>query len=118
MSIYKNRILVICPAALKDFVNAQAQAGLDPLGADNTLSVALSPTGDGEPTHYWAHSMLTNTGLGKIALLATALPTCKAWVDGEGDLSIFDALDNVTTGDFSPKAVLASEGLNVISSQV
>lgn len=113
MSKYRNQILLLCPAALKDAANAAAEATLGS-GHANTFSAGYSATGEAPATHYAARSAMTDGMAAQLGQLAAAFPTIQAWLDGPADFSGLAGLPQAHVGAFDPHAVFAGLGLRAV----
>lgn len=113
---YRNRILLVCPAAAREAANAAALAALGP-GNDNTLSAAYSADGREPATHYAACSVMTDGFTQGLGALAAAYPIVQAWIDGPDPALFADLADKpqVHLGPFDPHAALDAAGLQPVS---
>jgi len=105
----------ICPAADRDHLNA-AMMALDPRGGRGTFVAGLSPTGQGEPTHFWSVARMADTAVALIPLLANSFPNTKLWIwtlsgDVEWLNTTVGAYPNVFTGETTPEVILELCGL-------
>jgi hypothetical protein len=116
MSAYRNRILLLCPAAARAAANDAATQTLGP-GNEDTFSAAYSPTGKAPATHYVACSMMTDGFAAGLAALAAAYPVVHAWVDGPAPELFADlaGLPQIHLGPFDPHEALAAAGLQPVS---
>lgn len=76
---WKYRAIVLIPSAVKDQVNAQITASVDP-GGHGTFTLLASATGDEPATHTYANSAITITGVAFMKQLAATIPTGEAWI--------------------------------------
>jgi len=80
MSKYRNQILLVCPAALREKANAAMVAMLGP-GHEETFSSGYSTDGK-TVTHYVASGALTDGHLGEIKKFVESVPEIEIVVDG------------------------------------
>jgi hypothetical protein len=116
MSAYRNRILLLCPAAARAAANAAATQALGP-GNEDTFSAPYSPTGNAPATHYAACSLMTDGFARGLAGLAAAHPFVQAWIDGPDPELFADlaGLPQIHLGPFDPHEALAAAGLQPVS---
>lgn len=111
---FTNKLMMICPANIKDFANA---AAVQTMGAGNerTFFVGYSADGNAPATHYVMHSQMTDSFVNTLIALSTTFPTIKAWVSGTADFTPLMSLAQVTIVDeVTPQTILNSEGLKIV----
>lgn len=112
---YSNKLLMVCPAAIKDYANAAAE---QTMGAGNgqTFLVGFSATGSAPATHYICHSPMTASFVATLVGLATTFPAIEAWVSGDADFSALAAFANAhVVDDVVAMDIISSLGLKQIS---
>lgn len=111
-NVYRNRLLLLCPAAIKDAANAAASQVMGP-GNDQTFRSGYSATGNEPATHYAACSVMQDEFIEQLAQVAGMFPSIRAWVSGPADFSSLAAFaSQVAIGDFDPHEVL--HGLDLV----
>lgn len=115
MSSYRNKLLLLCPAAIKSAANIAAAQVLGP-GNEQTFQAGFSSSGSAPATHFAACSVMEDSFVEQLVRLAAAFPTIRAWVAGPADFSRLEPFSSqVTIGEFVPHDVLADLNLFPVS---
>lgn len=109
---YRNKILLVCPAAVRDVANAAAEQVMGP-GNDKSFTAAQADKdAPGVITCYAANAVMTDAFVPQLVALATNFPMILGFVSGPADFTSLAGFDNVTIlDDMDPHAVLASLNL-------
>ena len=108
MSQYRNKLLLLCPAAVRDVAN-QAAGQVMGAGNEGTFTAAYSADGSQPATHYAANGVMTDGFVSELVALATNFPMIQGWVSGRANFTSLEDFANVhIVDDVDPHAILAS----------
>ena len=120
MSNTPYRATIVIPAAQQAAATA-AWAAIDPVGAADTFSVGLSPSGVPVITHLWCSTVLREDQLSDLAAFHIAVPAAQVWVfvdHPSGAQSAIDAhfpsLPPQRRAKADPNDILTDRGLKTI----
>ena len=115
-------ILIICPIGIQQVVNNDA-GGWDALGGQFTFTGELTTNPPGVPTNVWANTRCSINELFEMQQTTLQRASVKAWVQSTRDDTseidtLFNGMNNVTIGPYTPDEVLDAEGLRRVETEV